>query len=132
MLNKVMLIGNIGKDVEGKALNTGTYIANTSLATTSTYKGEKQTEWHNLVFFGKTAEIASQYVRKGSKIYVEGRIQTRSWDDKEGVKQYRTEVIANNLVLLDPKGDKPLAETVKKASKVAHRSAPDFDADVPF
>ena len=71
MLNKVMLIGNIGKDVEGKALNTGTYIANTSLATTSTYKGEKQTEWHNLVFFGKTAEIASQYVRKGSKIYVD-------------------------------------------------------------
>ena len=102
-LNKVFLYGNLTRDPELKALPSGSQVANFGLATNRTYKdknGAKQeaTEFHNIVAFGRTAEVIAQYCKKGRPIFVEGRIQTRSWDDKEGGKKnYRTEIIAENF-----------------------------------
>src|ERR1700761_1762854 len=110
-VNKVILIGNVGKDPEVKFLPSGQAVANFTLATTDRTKdkqGEWQdrTEWHNLTAYQRTAEIIRDYVKKGSKIYVEGRIQTRSWDDQaSGQKRYRTEIIVNDLVLLSGRGE---------------------------
>jgi single-strand DNA-binding protein len=110
-VNKVILIGNLGKDPEVKYTPQGTPVAKFSLATNERYKdksGEWQdrTEWHNIVAWQRLAEIVGEYVKKGSKIYVEGRLQTSSWDDKQtGEKKYRTEIVANDLVLLSGRGD---------------------------
>ena len=105
-VNKVILVGNVGKDPEIRATQGGMSIASFSLATTDRTKGQDgqwtdRTEWHNLVAFQRTAEIVRDYVKKGSQVYVEGKIQTRSWDDKEsGQKKYRTEILINDLQLL--------------------------------
>ena len=105
MLNKVMLIGNLGRDPEVRSTTSGQQVANFTLATNRrwTDKGgqrQEQTEWHQIVCWGKTAEIAAQYLTKGKQIFVEGRIQTRSWEDRQsGEKKYRTEIIARNVVL---------------------------------
>jgi len=105
-VNKVILLGNVGKDPEIRSTPGGTMVANFTLATSDRQKDaqgnwQDRTEWHNLVAFSRTAEIIRDYVKKGSKLYVEGRIQTRSWDDKEsGAKRYRTEIIINDLSLL--------------------------------
>ena len=105
-VNKVILLGNVGKDPEIKSTPSGTMIANLTLATSDRFQDQggnwqDRTEWHNLVAFKRTAEIIRDYVKKGSKLYVEGKIQTRSWDDKEtGAKRYRTEIIVNDLSLL--------------------------------
>jgi single-strand DNA-binding protein len=110
-VNKIILLGNVGKDPEIRATGGGTMVANFSLATTDRAKDAggnwtDRTEWHNLVAFQRTAEIVRDYVKKGSKLYVEGKIQTRSWDDKtSGEKKYRTEVLVNELVLLSGKGE---------------------------
>lgn len=109
-VNKVILVGNVGKDPEIKVASTGNAIATFSLATTDRSKDQTgnwtdRTEWHSLVAFQRTAEIIRDYVKKGSKLYIEGRIQTRSWDDKDGQKKYRTEIIVNDLVLLSGRGD---------------------------
>jgi single-strand DNA-binding protein len=110
-LNKVMLIGNLGKDPEVKYTPSGVPVAKFSLATNERYKdkgGEWQdrTEWHNIVAWQRLAEIVGEYVKKGSKIYIEGRIQTSSWEDKQsGEKKYRTEIVANDLVLLSGRSD---------------------------
>ena len=110
-VNKIILLGNVGKDPEIRATGGGTMVANFSLATTdrakdSTGNWTDRTEWHNLVAFQRTAEIVRDYVKKGSKLYIEGKIQTRSWDDKtSGEKKYRTEVLVNELVLLSGKGE---------------------------
>lgn len=110
-VNKVILVGNVGKEPEIKFATSGVAIANFSLATSDRVKdksGEWQdhTEWHNLVAFQRTAEIVRDYVKKGSKLYVEGRIQTRSWDDQaSGQKRYKTEVLINELVLLSGRDD---------------------------
>lgn len=110
-VNKIILLGNVGKDPEFRATAGGMTVANFSLATTDRAKDASgnwtdRTEWHNLVAFQRTAEIVRDYVKKGSKIYVEGRIQTRSWDDKtSGEKKYRTEVLVNDLVLLSGRGE---------------------------
>jgi single-strand DNA-binding protein len=111
-VNKVILLGNVGKDPEIKFLPSGAALANFSLATSSRSKdksGEFQdrTEWHNLVAFDKLAEIVRDYVKKGSKLYVEGRIQTRNWDDKDnpGKKVYRTEIIVSDISLLSGRGE---------------------------
>jgi single-strand DNA-binding protein len=111
MVNKVILVGNLGRDPESRALPSGQPVTNFSLATSRRYKDrdgnrKDETEWHNIVCFGKQAEIAAQYLQKGKMIFVEGRIQTRSWDDKEtGKKQYRTEIICENFQMLGSKGD---------------------------
>lgn len=105
-VNKVILLGNVGKDPEIRSTPSGTMVANLTLATTDRQKDQQgnwqdRTEWHNLVAFTRTAEIIRDYVKKGTKLYVEGKIQTRSWDDKEsGQKRYRTEILINDLSLL--------------------------------
>jgi single-strand DNA-binding protein len=105
-VNKVILIGNVGKDPEIRSTANGNMVANLTLATSDRQKDaqgnwQDHTEWHNLVAFTRTAEIVRDYVKKGSKLYIEGKIQTRSWDDKQsGQKRYRTEVIVNELILL--------------------------------
>ena len=108
-LNKVMLIGNMGADPEIKYSPSGTAIANLRLATNENRKNsegewEEKTEWHRVVIFGKQAEFCKDYLRKGSKIYVEGRLQTRSWDDQNGQKHYMTEIVGFTMVMLDSKG----------------------------
>ncbi len=109
-VNKVILVGNVGKDPEIRATQGGMSIASFALATTDRTKGQDgqwtdKTEWHNLVAFQRTAEIVRDYVKKGSQIYVEGKIQTRSWDDKEsGQKKYKTEILVNDLQLLGGRG----------------------------
>ena len=109
-LNKVMLIGNLGADPELRHTASGTPVATFSLATNWTRKldsgqTEENTEWHNIVAWRRLAEICQQYLGKGSKVYIEGRIQTRSWDDaKTGQKRYMTEVVADQMIMLDPPG----------------------------
>ena len=110
-VNKVILVGRLGKDPEIRSIPSGTSVAKFSLATDERFtdkSGQKQerTEWHNIVAWGKLAEICGQYLRKGKLVYIEGSIRTDSWDDKEtGVKKYRTEIIANTMQMLDKKGD---------------------------
>ena len=108
-LNKVMLIGNLGADPELRHTASGVPVATFSLATNWTRSGDEgqiqETEWHNIVTWRRLAEICQQYLRKGSKVYIEGRIQTRSWDDqKTGQKRYMTEIVANQMIMLDPAG----------------------------
>ena len=110
MVNKVMLIGNLGQDPEVRHTNSGQPVANLRVATSRRVKDRDgnwndQTEWHTVVCFARLAELAGQYLHKGSKIFVEGRLQTRSWEDREGKKQYRTEVVCENLKFLDSRGD---------------------------
>lgn len=111
MINKVILVGRLGKDPEIKSTAGGNTVAKFSLATDERYtdkSGEKQerTEWHNIVVWGKLAEICGQYLRKGKLVYIEGSIRTDSWEDKEsGQKKYRTEIIGNTMKMLDKKGD---------------------------
>ena len=110
-VNKVILIGNLGKDPEVKFTPQGTPVAKISLATNERFKGkdgqwQDRTEWHNVVLWQRLAEIAGEYLKKGGKVYIEGRLQTRSWDDKQtGQKKYMTEVVANDLVLLGGRGE---------------------------
>jgi single-strand DNA-binding protein len=104
-VNKVILVGNLGKDPELKHTSSGTAVATMTIATNERYKdktGEWQdkTEWHNVVLWSRLAEIAAEYLKKGRSVYVEGRLQTRSWEDKQGQKRYTTEIVANDLVLL--------------------------------
>ena len=104
-VNKVILVGNLGKDPEVKYLDNGVAVANFSLATTENYKnreGERvsQTEWHNIVLWRGLAEVAEKYLKKGANIYIEGKIKTRKWEDKEGVTRYSTEVLADNMTML--------------------------------
>ena len=109
-VNKVILVGNLGRDPETRYMPDGGAITNISIATTSTWKdksGEKQeaTEWHRISFFGKLAEIAGEYLKKGSPVYVEGRIRTRKWQDKEsGQDRYSTEIVADRMQLLGSRG----------------------------
>ena len=108
MVNKVILLGRLGKDVEMRNLESGNTVANFTLATSESYKnknGEKveNTEWHNIVVWGKQAEVAARYLKKGSQIYLEGKITTRSWE-KDGTTRYTTEIVANNFTMLGSPG----------------------------
>ena len=137
MINKAILVGRLGKDPEIRYTPDGAMVTSFSVATDEVWKdksGEKvqKTEWHRIVTFGKLAEICGKYLSKGKLVYIEGRIQTRSWDDKEGKKHYTTEIIANNMKMLDPKGAARGDETP------AYDAAPQFPDgetmpdDVPF
>jgi single-strand DNA-binding protein len=134
-MNKVFLLGNVGKDPEIRSTNGGMSIASLTLATADRQKDAQgnwvdKTEWHNLIAFQKTADIVKNYVKKGSQILIEGKIQTRSWDDKEsGQRKYRTEILINDLTLLgDPKGSHQAA-----AVPVAAATADELtDDDIPF
>lgn len=108
-VNKVILIGNLGKDPEARTFANGGSVTNATLATSESWKdreGQQQerTEWHNIVFHNRLGEIAAQYLRKGSKVYVEGSIRTRKWQDKEGRDRYTTEIHANEMQMLDSRG----------------------------
>jgi len=107
-LNKVMLIGNLGFDPEVRTTQSGISVANLRLATTESVKSgdqwEDRTEWHRVVLFGRTADTAGQYLKKGSRIYIEGRIQTRKWQDQQGNDKYSTEVVGMKMLMLDSRG----------------------------
>lgn len=147
-VNKVILIGNLGRDPEVRYMPSGEAITNITLATTDTWKdksGEKQerTEWHRVAFFGKLAEIAGEYLKKGSQVYVEGRLQTRKWQDKEGNERYTTEIVADRMQMLgsrsgsgnsfevmdkEPSGSPAAAKPAKKSGG----EFDDFEDDIPF
>ena len=150
-INKVILVGNLGQDPETRAMPSGKAVTNVRIATSDAWKdkqtGEQkeQTEWHTVVFFDRLAEIAAEYLRKGSQVYVEGRLRTRKWQDKEGRDRYTTEIIANEMQMLGGRGgggagtesrSEPRGESRAAA---AERPAPassgggsDFDDDIPF
>jgi|APSaa5957512535_1039671.scaffolds.fasta_scaffold214542_2 single-strand DNA-binding protein len=109
MINKAILIGNVGEDPEARNLTNGGVVTNFTLATSIKIKGEERTEWHRITVWGQTAEFARDYVKKGSKLYIEGEIKTRKWQDKDGNDRYRTEInvgnFNSNLKILTPKGE---------------------------
>jgi single-strand DNA-binding protein len=127
-VNKVILIGNLGKDPEIKYTPSGTPVAKFSLATNERYKDkggewQERTEWHNIVAWQRLAEIVGEYVKKGSKLYIEGRLQTSSWEDKQsGEKKYRTEIVANDLVLLSGRGEGDSEGRFSKGASASHGS----------
>ncbi|HEY6249995.1 MAG TPA: single-stranded DNA-binding protein [Candidatus Angelobacter sp.] len=135
-VNKVILVGNLGKDPEVKYTTSGVPVAKFSVATNERYKdksGEWQdrTEWHNIVAWQRLAEIVGEYVKKGSKIYIEGRLQTSSWEDKQsGEKKYKTEIVANDLVLLGGRGDSE-GEGRSRSAGASTSSAATMDQRVP-
>ena len=140
-VNKVILVGRLGKDPEIRSTPSGTSVAKFSLATDDRFtdkNGEKQerTEWHNIVAWGKLAEICGQYLRKGKLIYIEGAIRTDTWDDKEtGQKKYRTEIIANQMQMLDRKGDENGGGSYAGAAKKSTSNTAtqvEEDDEVPF
>ncbi|MEI6053469.1 MAG: single-stranded DNA-binding protein [Opitutaceae bacterium] len=135
-LNKVTLIGNLGKDPELKYTNSGVAVATFSLATSDSWKDQEgnmqeRTEWHNIVAWRKLAEICGQYLKKGSQVYIEGKIQTRNYLDKEGVKKYITEIVADQLLMLGGSGGRPQGES-SDAVPMPEPSAPSKDEDLPF
>jgi len=149
-VNKVILIGNLGQDPEIKSTAAGASIANFSVATSESWKDKntgqqvEKTEWHRVVAFNRLAEIIGQYVKKGSKIYIEGSLRTRKWQDKEGKDHYTTEVVANEMQMLDSKGGGGASSGGDySASAPSSRNAPapmaepaggfdSFDDDIPF
>lgn len=144
-INKVILIGNLGADPEVRYTPNNVAVVTVNIATSSGWKdkqsGEMQerTEWHRVVFFSRLAEIVSEYLRKGSKVYVEGSLRTRKWMDKNNVEKYTTEIIADEMQMLDgrgagqnvPSSSEQHEATPAKAAPVSH-SAADFDDDIPF
>ncbi len=132
-VNKVILIGNLGRDPELRYTPGGTPVANYSIATTERWRnaeGEMQehTEWHNIVAWRRLAEIAGEYLHKGSRVYIEGRIRTRSWEGQDGQKRYRTEIITNNMMMLDAKGD----TTAQAGDESGFEPDQISDDDIPF
>ena len=136
-LNRATLIGHLGKDPELSYTASGIAVAKFSMATNERWKDEagnvqERTEWHNIVAWRKLAEICGQYLKKGSKIFLEGKIQTRSWDDKNtGVKRYTTEIIADDLIMLDSKGGDSGTESSFAPPPIENGGAPVKD-DLPF
>ena len=134
-VNKVIIVGNLGKDPEIRYTSAGKPIANITVATSETWKdkntGEKQekAEWHKVTFFDKLAEIVGQYLKKGSKIYLEGKLQTRKWQDKDGQDRYTTEIVGSEMKMLSGKGD---GESRSAPAPAASNAGNDFDDDVPF
>lgn len=134
-VNKAIILGRVGKDPESRYFNDGTAVCNVSIATSESWKdkatGERKesTEWHNVTFRAKLAEIAGQYLKKGSLVYVEGRLQTRKWQDKSGQDRYTTEIVANAMKMIGPKPEGQQAAQPRQQS--AQPAQDDFD-DVPF
>jgi single-strand DNA-binding protein len=152
-INKVILVGNVGTDPEVRYLPNGSAVTTLSVATSETWKdktnGEKQerTEWHRVVCFNRLGEIAGEYVRKGSKLYVEGSLRTRKWQDQQGQDRYTTEIVASDIQMLDSKGPSPSFTDPSSASsqmnapkssnspqqaQPAHNAFEELDDDIPF
>ena len=157
-INKVIVLGNVGKEPETRSFDSGDTVTNFSVATSekwkdkSTGESKEQTEWHNIIMFGKLAEIAGQYLKKGSSIFVEGRLQTRKWQDKNGQDRHTTEIIANEMKMLGGRGDQssgstsdsqskelkqgyyqpPTPQSARNKATFDAQSPAGFDDDVPF
>ena len=142
-VNKVILVGHLGQDPDVRAMPSGSSVANLSLATNEQWRdkntGEQQerTEWHRLALFGKLAEIAGQYLRKGAQVYVEGRLRTRKWQDRDGHDRYSTEIVVNELQMLGGRGSTSQAGPERPSPPAESRDParrPDmpFDDDIPF
>lgn len=159
-INKVILIGNLGNDPEQKSMPNGNAVTNITVATSESWKdkqtGEQQerTEWHRVVFFNRLAEIVGQYLRKGSKVYLEGSLRTRKWQDQSGQDRYTTEIVANEMQMLDSRGGQGDYQPAAAGGAAPMQSAPpqaapqqpapqqsstapaanfdDFDDDIPF
>ena len=161
-INKVILIGNLGGDPEQRSMPSGSAVTNITVATSESWKDkqtgqpQERTEWHRVVFFNRLAEIAGQYLRKGSKVYIEGSLRTRKWQDQNGQDRYTTEIVANEMQMLDSRGAQgdyqgdsyqqyaaapapaaPSAPPQQAPSQQQPQSAPpgnfdDFDDDIPF
>jgi single-strand DNA-binding protein len=137
-VNKVILVGNLGKDPEVRYLEGGTAVANFPLATSETYKDKtgnkvESTEWHNIVMWRALAEIAEKYLKKGMQVYIEGKLRTRSWQDKEGNKRYTTEILAENMTMLGRKENNTGNQQTDTSSQTnpAAGTNPSTD-DLPF
>jgi single-strand DNA-binding protein len=149
-VNKVIVVGNLGQDPETRMMPNGGSVTNISVATSEKWKDkntgqqEERTEWHRIVFFNRLAEVVAQYLRKGSKVYVEGQLRTRKWQDKDGNDRYSTEIVAKEMQMLDSRGgqgggqqqsqggyDYPEASAAPSAAPAA-APANDFDEDIPF
>lgn len=150
-INKVILIGNLGNDPDSRYMPNGNPVTTLSVATSESWKdkdsGENQerTEWHRVVLFNRLAEIAGEYLRKGSKVYIEGALRTRKWTDKNEQERYTTEIIGNNLQMLDSRGDAGQTAGMAPSSRAnqnqspkpvakapVESAAPEFDDDIPF
>jgi single-strand DNA-binding protein len=146
-VNKAILIGNLGRDPELRHTASGKPVATFTVATNRARTGadgatQEETEWHNIVAWDRLAEICQQYLQKGSKVYIEGRIQTRSWDDKSGQKRYMTEIVANQMIMLDApggrgEGSRPPRERQERPAAAAAEPEYEFqgdhaDDDLPF
>ena len=141
-INKVILIGNLGQDPEVRYMPNGDGVANITVATSETWKdkntGEQQerTEWHRVVLFRHQAENAGKYLKKGSKVYIEGKLQTRKWQDNNGVDRYTTEIVARDLQFLDSKGGNGSPQNTSNQDYTGPTDGPDpsmdFDDDIPF
>ena len=135
-VNKVILVGNLGKDPEVRYLDNGVAVANFSLATTENYKnkqGERvsQTEWHNIVFWRGLAEVAEKYLKKGDSVYVEGKLRTRRWEDKDGNTKYTTEILADNMTMLGNKRS-TTSEELSNTNGSDISNANEKEDDLPF
>jgi len=145
-VNKVILVGNLGADPETRYMPSGGAVTNIRIATSESWKdktsGEQQerTEWHNVVFFGRLAEIAAEYLRKGRQVYVEGSLRTRKWEGKDGGERYTTEIVASEMQMLGGRAggaggfDSPPAQPKRSEQQSSSQSGPsdDFDDDIPF
>jgi len=140
-VNKVIIIGNLGDDPEQRTTTNGNAVSNLSIATSEKWKdketGQQQerTEWHRVVLFNRLAEIAGEYLRKGSKVYVEGSLRTRKWQDSSGADRYTTEIVGANLQMLDSRNDQPRSSQPPAQSPDTAHSAHDSwtpDGDIPF
>lgn len=149
-INKVILVGNLGADPETRYMPSGGAVTNLSIATTDSWRdkesGEQQerTEWHRVAMFGRLAEIAGEYLRKGRQVYIEGRLRTRKWQDRDGNDRYTTEIVANEMQMLGGRSDTGAGAPPRAAPEAASATAPaavattassdsgDFDDDIPF
>jgi len=151
-INKVILIGNLGNDPETRYMPSGGAVTNITVATSESWKDkqtgqpQERTEWHRIVFFNRLAEIAGEYLRKGSKVYIEGSLRTRKWQDQSGQDRYTTEIVANEMQMLDSRGGASQGGYEPTAAPAPQQAAPaaasaaaapqaapdDFDDDIPF
>ena len=144
-INKVILIGHLGADPETKSMPSGTSVANLRIATTEGYKDkqsnewQERTEWHRVALFDRLAEVAGEYLRKGSQVYIEGRLRTRKWQDKQGNDRYSTEIIASDMQMLGSRSGGAAGAEARPAAARAGAQEPagggqpeDFDDDIPF
>jgi single-strand DNA-binding protein len=153
-INKVILIGNLGADPETRAMPSGTTVANMRIATSESWKDKQtgdmkeQTEWHSVAMFGRLAEIAGEYLRKGSQVYIEGRLRTRKWQDKQGNDRYTTEIVANEMQMLGGRGgggggaaagsggdsreSRETREPREPGGVTSSTEREEFDDDIPF